>query len=49
MKLYTGLKLFKFQEGKDAPDIIRVRDIYNDKKQIEYIDHNGNRKKMTFK
>ena len=49
MKLYTGLKLFKFQDGKETPDIIRVRDIYNDSKQIKYITSDGKTRKMTLK
>lgn len=49
MKLYTGLKLYKFHEGKDTPEIIRVLDICEDKKRIEYMRSDGEVKKMTFK
>lgn len=49
MKFYTGLKLFKFHEGKDTPELIRVLNIYEDKKRIEYMCSDGEIKKMTFK
>ena len=49
MKFYTGFKLFKFHKGKDTPEIIRVLNVYEDKKRIEYINPDGEIKKMTFK
>ena len=47
--LYTGLKLFKFHEGKEDPEIIRVLDIDQEKKRFSYMCFDGEVKRMSFK
>lgn len=49
MNLYTGLRMYRFVENSDKPEIIRVKDIYHDKKQISYFDTENKVRKMSIK
>lgn len=47
--LYTGLKMYRFKDGSDKPEIIRIKDVNQDKKQISYFDAENKVRKMSFK
>lgn len=49
MNLYTGLKMYRFTDNSDKPEIIRIRDIYQDKKQVSYLNAENKVRKMSMK
>ena len=49
MNLYTGLKMYKFPNGSDKPDIIRIIDNDYSNKKVSYLDSENRIRKMSTK
>ena len=49
MNLYTGLKMYKFPNGSDKRDIIRIIDNDYSNKRVSYLDSENRIRKMSSK
>lgn len=47
-KLYTGSKFYRYIDGCEQPDVIRVRNVDYDKKIVKYFDADGNKRKCSY-
>lgn len=47
-KIYTGSKFYRYIDGEEYPEIIRIRNIDYDKRQVKYFDSDGDKKKMSY-
>jgi hypothetical protein len=48
-KIYSGSKFYRYLDGQEHPDIIRLLNIDYDKGIAKYLDGNGNKKKDSYK
>ena len=49
-KIYSGTKFFRYIEGRDEPEIIRIYNMPKENSKtnkLSYFDSEGNRKRMT--
>lgn len=47
-KIYTGSKFYRYNEGCDEPEVIRIRNIDYDKGIVKYFDSNNKKNKMSY-
>lgn len=48
-KIYSGSKFYRYLDGQDHPEIIRLLNVNYDKGIIKYLDSNGEKKKDSYK
>lgn len=47
-KIYTGSKFYRYIDGNETPEVIRIRNVDYDKRQVKYFTEDGNKKKMSY-
>lgn len=47
-KIYSGIKFYRYLDGQDHPEIIRLLNIDYDKGIVKYLDSNGEKKKDSY-
>ena len=47
-KLYTGSKFYRYNDGCEQPEVIRVSNVDYDKKIVKYFDADGNKCKCSY-
>lgn len=47
-KIYTGSKFYRFEEGSETPEVIRIRNVDYDKNIVKYTDSNNKKCKINY-
>ena len=47
-KIYTGSKFYRYNEGSDEPEVIRIRNIDYDKDLVKYTNSDGTKDKISY-
>lgn len=48
IKIHTGAKFYRYIEGSDTPEVIRIRNVDYDSQMVKYYDSQGTKKKMKY-